>query len=193
LRQMTDMYPALKKQFEDLIQLTDAEFEYISSHFQLMKFKKHSIILQPGDMVKYEYLVVNGLIKTFMIDNTGKEHIWQFAMENWWVSDYYAFHNQSLSSFTIQCLEDVELLCISYTDRDKLCLEMHNFERFCRLKITSGFFSQQKRIMALLQNDAQSRYQQLLEQYPSLFQRVPKTLIAAYLGVSRETLSRLSH
>jgi CRP/FNR family cyclic AMP-dependent transcriptional regulator len=126
-----------------------------------------------------------------MIDNTGKEHIWQFAMENWWVSDYYAFHTSSSSTFSIQCLEDTEVLCISYADREKLCQQMHSFERFCRLKVTAGFFSQQNRIMALLQDDAQSRYQQLLEQYPLLFQRVPKAQIAAYLGVSRETLSRL--
>ncbi|SFE09119.1 cAMP-binding domain of CRP or a regulatory subunit of cAMP-dependent protein kinases [Chitinophaga sp. CF118] len=185
------MYPALRKHFENLVQLTDAEFEYISSFFQVKQFKKHSIILQPGDIVHYEYFVLKGLIKTFMIDNSGKEHIWQFAMEEWWVSDYYAFQTGGTSSFTVQCLEDVELLCISFADRDKLCLEIHSFERFCRLKITAGFFSQQKRIMALLQNDAQSRYQQLLEQYPSLFQRVPKALIAGYLGVSRETLSRL--
>lgn len=185
------MYPALRKQFEDLIQLTDTEFEYISSHYQVKKFKKHAIILHPGEIVNYEYFVLKGLIKTFMVDNEGKEHIWQFAMEDWWVSDYYAFQTRELSSFTIQCLEDVELLRISYTDRDKLCREMHSMERFSRLKITSGFFSQQKRIMALLQNDAQSRYKQLLDQYPSLFQRVPKALIAAYLGVTRETLSRL--
>ena len=188
---MTEMHAALRKHFEALIPLTDAEFEHISSHFQVKRFKKHSIILQPGDPVMYEYFVFKGLVKTFMLDNNGKEHIWQFAMENWWVSDYYAFHTGGMSSFAIQCLEDVELLCISYVSRDKLCNEMHNFERFCRLKITSGFFSQQKRIMALLQNDAQSRYQQLMEQYPSLFQRVPKALIASYLGVSRETLSRL--
>lgn len=185
------MYPALRKHFEELIELTDAEFEYVSSHFQLKKFKKHSIILQPGDIVKYEYFILKGLMKTFMLDNAGKEHIWQFAMENWWVSDYYAFHTGGTSSFTIQCLEDVEVLCMTYPDRDKLCLEMHKFERFSRLKITAGFFSQQKRIMALLQNDARFRYLQLLEQYPSLFQRVSKALIASYLGVSRETLSRL--
>ena len=185
------MHPALRKHFEELVELTDAEFERISACYQTRKFRKHSIILQPGDTVDHEYFVLKGLLKTFMIDDDGKEHILQFSMENWWVSDYQALHTGVKSSFTIQCLEDVELLYISYADRQRLCDEMHQFERFCRLKITSGFVSMQKRVMALLRNDAQSRYQQLLEQYPSLFQRVPKALIAAYIGVSRETLSRL--
>jgi CRP-like cAMP-binding protein len=185
------MHTALRKHFEELVTLTDVEFERISSVYQVKKFKKHSIILQPGDTVNHEYFVLKGLLKTFMTDDSGKEHILQFAMENWWVSDYQAVYTGSRASFTIQCLEDVELLYISYDDRNRLCAEIHAFERFCRLKTTSGFISMQKRVMALLKNDAHARYQQLLEQYPSLFQRVPKSLIAAYIGVSRETLSRL--
>jgi CRP-like cAMP-binding protein len=185
------MHPALRKHFEELVKLTDAEAEHIGACYHLKKFKKHSIILQPGDTVSHEYFVLKGLLKTFVIDDSGKEHILQFSMENWWVSDYTALHTDGRSSFIIQCLEDVELLYISYADRQRLCDEIHQFERFCRLKITSGFVSMQKRVMALLKNDAQSRYQQLLEQYPTLFQRVPKALIAAYIGVSRETLSRL--
>lgn len=185
------MYTALRKHFEELIELTDSEFEYIASFFQFRKFKKHATIVQPGDVVNYEYFVIKGLLKTFMVDDDGKEHIWQFAMENWWVSDYQAFHTRERASFNIQCLEDAELLYLSLADRNRLCAEMHKFEHFSRMKITSGFLSMQKRVMALLKNDAQSRYRQLLEQYPMLFQRVPKSLIAAYLGVSRETLSRL--
>jgi CRP/FNR family transcriptional regulator, cyclic AMP receptor protein len=188
---MTAMAPALRQHFEELTSLTDAEYERVLSFFQLKKFKKHSIIVQPGDTVKYEYFVLKGLIKTFMIDDAGKEHIWQFAMENWWATDYSAYLTGQPSSFIVQCLEDVEVLCLAHTDRELLCRQIHSFEHFWRMKVTSGFLSQQKRIMALLQNDAQSRYQQLLEQYPSLFQRVPKAQIAAYLGVSRETLSRL--
>ncbi|QHS62235.1 Crp/Fnr family transcriptional regulator [Chitinophaga agri] len=185
------MYPALKKHFAELAELTDAEFERIATCFSEKRFKKHSIILQPGDAVSHEYFVQKGLLKTFLLDDNGKEHILQFSMENWWVSDYQALHTGLASSFYIQCLEDVELLYISYEDRRRLCDEIHQYERFCRLKVTAGFISMQNRVMALLKNDAQSRYQQLLNQYPTLFQRVPKALIAAYLGVSRETLSRL--
>lgn len=185
------MYPALRKHFAELADLTDAEYERIVSCFKEKRFKKHAIILHQGDPVNHEYFVLKGLLKTYLVDDNGKEHILQFSMENWWVSDYQAMHTGTPSSFIIQCLEDVELLYMSYDDRKRLCDEIHQYERFCRLKVTSGFISMQNRVMALLKNDAQSRYQQLLNQYPTLFQRVPKAMIAAYLGVSRETLSRL--
>jgi len=181
----------LRTHITSMVELSNKEWDYVWPHFQFKKFKKHSVIIQTGDAVKQEYFVLKGLIKTFSIDDEGKEHILQFAMENWWVSDYFAFNYQSESSFMIQCLEDTEVLALSYTDRMKLCDKLHVYERFCRMKTTTGFLSQQKRIMALLQNNAQSRYLQLTEQYPSLLQRVPKVMIAAYLGVTRETLSRL--
>jgi CRP-like cAMP-binding protein len=186
------MKTVLRKHFEELVALTDSEFDYIFKHFQVKKFKKHSIITQPGELMEHEYFVVKGLLKTSLEDEKGKEHILQFAMENWWVSDYQALHTQELTSFSIECLEDSELLCISSVNKNKLCLELHTFERFCRLKTTTGFLHLQKRIMLLLKSDAHARYLQLFEQYPALFQRVPKSLIASYLGVSRETLSRFS-
>lgn len=188
---MTEALSILRAHLQELITLTDGEFEYLCSHFQPKKYKKHTIILHPGDRVHNEYFVVKGLLKTFLTDEDGKEHIWQFAMENWWVSDYQALHHQTPATFAIQCLEEVTLLQLSYSDRNKLCSEMHKFEHFSRMKVTSGFLNMQNRVMALLKNDAQSRYQQLLQQYPTLIQRVPKALIASYIGVSRETLSRL--
>jgi len=87
-------------------------------------------------------------------------------------------------------LEDSTLLCLTATNKKKLCDELHKIEHFFRIKTGSGYVSLQQRILSLLNNDARSRYNELLAQYPSLFQRVPKVLIAAYLGVSRETLSR---
>ncbi|WP_442588074.1 Crp/Fnr family transcriptional regulator [Pedobacter sp. AW31-3R] len=176
----------------EMVELTDEEFGYIASHFKVRKFRKHAIICHPGDLVTTEYFVVKGLLKTSVMDDHGKEYILQFAMENWWVSDYNALHSHEPAEFSIACLEDTVLLVLSIADRQKLSAELHKFETFFSLKTTSGFINLQKRVMALLKNDAHSRYKQLFAQYPTLFQRVPKSLIAAYLGVTRETLSRLS-
>lgn len=186
------MYSSLRHHFEEFISLTDEEFKYVCSFFQHTKFDKHSILIQPGALVQHEYFIVNGLVKTALNDDNGKEHILQFAMEGWWVSDYQALNTGERSSFKIQCIEDVQAFYLSVADKNQLCFEMHKIEHFFRLKTTSGFLSLQKRVMALMKNDALSRYNQLYEQYPGLFQRVTKSMIAAYLGVSRETLSRLN-
>ncbi|MFZ6013849.1 MAG: Crp/Fnr family transcriptional regulator [Bacteroidota bacterium] len=183
----------LQKHIEEIIpNLTDEEFQYVLSHFTPVKRKKHQFIVQAGQEVKYDYWVIKGCLKAFFIDAEGKEHILQFAMENWWITDYNAYHNKIKSSIFIDCIEDCELLSISLNDYEKLCREMHKMEHFWSVKSKYGYIALQKRILSLLKNTAQERYEQLLEQYPQLFQRVPKKMIASFLGVSRETLSRFN-
>jgi len=114
-------------------------------------------------------------------------------MENWWITDYNALHNNVKSTIFITCIEDSELLCLSLQNYEKLCREFHFIEHFFATKTKKGYIALQKRILSLLKNSAQERYEQLLEQSPLLLQRVPKKMIAAYLGVSRETLSRFHH
>ena len=186
------MSEALRQHIEKITPVSDQEFDYILSHFTSRKLKKHQFLIQEGEPVPNDYFVLKGLLKASYINDEGKEHILQFAMEDWWVSDYHAYANQTKAMLNIDCLEDVELLCLSLTNREKLCSELHKIEHFFRVKVNGGFLASQRRILSLLNNNAGERYNLLLNQYPSLFQRVPKTLIASYLGVSRETLSRLS-
>lgn len=101
-----------------------------------------------------------------------------------------AFITGSPATINVSCLEPSEVLYISYEDREELCRQLHVMANFFRIKSNKGYVSLQQRILSLMQNSAEERYQQLISQYPQLIQRVPKTLIAAYLGVSRETLSR---
>jgi CRP-like cAMP-binding protein len=182
----------LRSHIEKTTILTDAEFDYILTHFTSKKLKKHQFLLQEGESVTHEYLVVSGLMKAYHTDANGKEHIIQFAMEDWWITDYQAYFSQTKSSLYIDCIEPVELLCLSFENRTKLCSELHKFEHFFLVKTTGGYTALQRRILSFLNSSAKERYEKLLEQYPSLFQRVPKALIASYLGVSRETLSRFS-
>ncbi|POY37349.1 Crp/Fnr family transcriptional regulator [Solitalea longa] len=182
----------LRKHFEKITPLTDQEFDYILSHFTTKKLKKHQYLIQEEDTVTNDYFVVKGLLKASHIDKEGKEYIMQFAMEDWWITDYQAYFSQTTATLHINCIEDSELLCLSLQNRDKICSELHKIEHFFRRKSNLGYVALQRRILSLLNSSAKERYEQLLLQYPSLFQRVPKTLIASYLGVSRETLSRLS-
>jgi CRP-like cAMP-binding protein len=182
----------LRQHFEKITPLSDQEFEYLLAHFTRRKLKKHQFLLQEGDAVNHDYFVTKGLLKAYFVNDEGKEHILQFAMEDWWVTDYQAYFSQTAATLNIDCIEDVEVLALSLQNRDKICAELHKVEHFFRRKSNAGYVALQRRILSLLNYNAKERYEQLLTLYPSLFQRVPKTLLASYLGVSRETLSRFS-
>ena len=181
----------LRSHIEKIVPLSDEEFALVASYFVERSLKKHQFLVQESAQIPYEYWVVSGLLKVSQIDSSGKEHILQFAMEDWWVSDYQAFFLHKEATLSITCLEDCQLLAISYEDKEKLCDELPKINTFVRKKSNMGYVALQKRILSLLSNDARTRYEQFLELYPSLLQRLPKSLIASYLGVSRETLSRL--
>ena len=182
----------LRQQIERIIQITDTEFDYILSHFTIKKFKKHQFVIQLGEGVPNDYFVLSGCLKSYFTDHNGKEHILQFGMPDWWITDYQAYYNQSKATINIDCIEETELLCLSYVNREKLCAEIHKVEHFFRKKTNKRNVALQQRILSLLSNNAKEKYDHLLHLYPQLFQKVPKQLIAAYLGVTRETLSRFS-
>jgi CRP-like cAMP-binding protein len=186
------MHEKLRTHIEKIVPLTDAEFELICSHFVTKKFKKHQFLIQEGQAVKYHYFIVSGLLKLVYTDATGKQHIVSFAMEDWWESDFYAYYTRTEATMSLECLEDTEVLCLSLDDYKKLCDNLQKMERFFLEKANFGFLGAQRRIISWLTSNAKERYEQLVRQYPALVQRVPKSQLAAYLGVSRETLSRLS-
>ncbi|PWG78748.1 Crp/Fnr family transcriptional regulator [Pararcticibacter amylolyticus] len=186
------MSKELREHIEAITRLTDDEFEYIISHFTVKKLKKHRFLVQADEPVTNDFWVRKGLLIAYYSNDQGKEHIMQFAMEDWWITDYQAYFNQSKATLNVVCLEDTEVLCLSLHNREKICRELHKIEHFFRRKSNAGYIALQKRILTFLDSSAKERYEQFLMQYPSLLQRIPKTLIASYLGVSRETLSRLS-
>lgn len=182
----------LRAHIEKIVSISDEEFEFISSCFTTKKYKKHQFLIQEGEAVSCNYFVIKGLLKLVYTDDTEKEHIVGFAMEDWWETDFKAFYTQTKATMSLECIEDTEVLCLSLGDYRRLCVTLPKLEHFFLEKAYFGFISAQQRIISSMTSSTKERYQQLLKQYPSLIQRVPKSLLAAYLGVSRETLSRLS-
>ncbi len=186
------MSQLLRKNIELISPLTDNEFEYILSHFEYRKLKKHAFLVQEGNDVRCEYFVLKGCLKAFITDDdTGKDFIFQFCAEDWWVTDREAFFKKTKATHNIDCLEDCELLGITLANREKLAFEMHKYEHFLVMKANFGYISLLKRIQSMIMGDAKKRYEQFIEYYPQFYKRIPKSLIASYLGISRETLSRL--
>ncbi|KPH13208.1 Crp/Fnr family transcriptional regulator [Chryseobacterium sp. ERMR1:04] len=186
------MLNTLRTHIEKLVPLTDEEFTLVSSYFTAKKYKKHQFLIQEGEDVHYNYFVVKGLLKLVYTDESLKEYIVGFAMEDWWESDFQAFYTKTKATMSLECVEDTEVLCLQLDDYRKLCAALPKIEHFFLEKASFGFIAAQQRIISTMTSSIKERYNQLLEKHPSLIQRVPKSLLAAYLGVSRETLSRLS-
>lgn len=186
------MQEKLRNHIEAIVSLTPDEFSLVYSLFSTKRLKKNQFLFKEGDAVKDAYFVVSGLLKLIYSDDAGKAHIISFAMENWWESDFQAYFNKSKASMSLQCIEDTTVLCISLENYYRMCDQVLKMQTFLIKMSNAGFIASQQRIISLLTTSAKERYDQLLSQYPVLFQRVPKTQLALYLGVSRETLSRLS-
>ncbi|RQO74339.1 Crp/Fnr family transcriptional regulator [Pedobacter sp. KBW06] len=174
-------------------ELTDEQFDYFFSLFELRKFKKGQVIISEGSLVDHEYFVIYGCLKSFFINEELKMFILQFAMPTWWASDFEALYNGTKAKIALDCISDAEVLCLSNANREKICREIHSVEHFFRWRTNKGYVASQKRLLSFMNNNVKFRYEELLKLYPELYNMVPKNLIAAYLGVSRETLSRLYH
>lgn len=186
------MQQKLREHIEKIVPLTDDEFAFVLSHFTIKSYKKREFLIREGKSVKYSYFVVSGLLMLIHNDESGKQHIVSFAMEDWWESDFLAYHTQTKATMSLQCLEDTDVFCLSLEGYQKLCAGLQKMEHFFLRKANGGHIGSQQRILSFLTSNAKERYEQLLKRYPSLIQRVPKSLLASYLGVSRETLSRLA-
>ena len=182
-----------KNHLEQYTLLTDQEFEQILRYFSHKKLKKNEYLVQSDQLVDHTYWIKNGLLISTFLDAKGKDHIIQFAIEKCCITDQQAFYNQTRSTFNIVCVEDSEALCLSYANRERLCADIPKMETFFRKKANDSFVKQQKRLLTYMTSEAKERYDLLLQEYPGLVQRVPKKILAAYLGVTRETLSRFRH
>lgn len=181
----------LRQHIEKITSLTDEELDYIKTFFTKKRVLKNQFLLHEGDEVKYEFVVLSGLYKVSFLDEQGKEYIIQFAQDDWWMSDYQAFFQEKKATVFIECIEAGEVLVSTLETREKLSAEFHKMEHFYRVKLTNAYVAMQQRIKIFLCSTPQEKYEDFIKLYPDLAQRLPKRLIAEYLGVSRETLSRL--
>lgn len=186
------MQDILRRHIEKVVSLTDEEFAHISLCFKSKALKKREYLFKQGDDVNYMYFVVSGLLMLSYQESPTKQHVVSFALEDWWETDQHAFFNRKKATMSLQCLEKATVLCIGIDDFNKLCSGLRKFEHFFFEKAKRGYIASQQRILSFITSNARERYEKLIELHPALLQRVPKTLLASYLGVSRETLSRLS-
>ena len=185
------MYELLYKKISELISVSEEEFNFCKTLFVPKKLRKRQYLLQEGDVCKYNTFVSKGLLRSYTIDNKGTEHILQFAFEGWWIGDIYSFLTEKPSNFNIEALEDCELLLITKPSMDTLLEKAPKFERYFRILIQNNLIATQRRLMGTLSETAEQKYINLIDHFPGCLNRVPQHMIASYLGITRETLSRI--
>lgn len=185
------MFQFFHKKVTKTISITDEEFEFAKTLFLPKKLRKKHFLLQEGELCKYTAFVEKGLLRSFTIDEKGNEHILQFSLNGWWIADLYSFFTEEPSDFNIESLEDSELLLITKPSWDILLKEVPAFERYFRILIQNNLIVTQKRLLGSFSETAEEKYRKLLRDFPDIVQRVPQHMVASYLGITRETLSRI--
>ncbi len=173
------------------VNLTADVEAFLTSKVSYRKYLKGQYIVQQGDVCKYECFVISGCTKTFFVDEEGQEHIIMFAIEDWWASDLGSFITQTPADFSVQCIENTEFIMFSNDDIEDLYSEIPKLERFFRLIIERAFVASQKRLIRNFSLSAKDRYLYFKKQYPKIDQRIPQYMIASYLGVTKEFLSKI--
>jgi len=152
---------------------------------------KGEVLIREGQTVSKTFFVTHGSLRSFCIDKEGKEHTLQFAIKDWWISDFMAIYNNEPASLTVECISDSAVIEFNAQKLNEIYLRFPEFEPFQRKNLERHVVSLHKRILNQLQLTALERYNLFLEQYPNIEQHVPNYHIASYLGITQQSLSRV--
>jgi CRP-like cAMP-binding protein len=185
------MFELLYKKISSVIPVSEEEFAYFKTLFVLKKLRKRQYFLQEGDVCKYQAFVKQGLLRSYTVGEKGNERILQFASEGWWIADLSSYLTNEPSSLNIDALEDAELLLLTKPSWEEAMKKLPALEHYFRIIIQNHLVSTQKRLLQSLSETAEEKYNRFLATYPDCVQRVPQHMVASYVGVTPETVSRI--
>lgn len=172
-------------------QLSDEDLARFEGLLRRKSIRKKDILIQEGVLCPYLYFVETGALYSFLTAESGEAQVVQFALEGAWISDLYSFFSEKPALFTVEALEDCQLLVLDKSGFETAVDRIPNFERFFRILIQQAYVHAQYRIARAFSADAEQRYCELVERYPNIIQRVPQFLIASFLGIKPQSLSRI--
>lgn len=185
------MFEQLGKIIQKSIALSPEQLQSITHYFIPKKLRKRQYMQNAGDVSKYMVFVEKGLLRSFSVDETGHEHVMQFATEGWWIADMASYLSGEDSIYNIEALEDSELLLMTKASMDKLINDIPAMERYFRLLMQENIVALQRRLRVVQTHSAEETYLKFMEARPDLVTRAPQQYIALYLGITPETLSRV--
>ncbi|MFT5748740.1 MAG: CRP-like cAMP-binding protein [Paraglaciecola sp.] len=181
----------LIKKIKSSIQLSLEAEEYLFSISKKKTFDKGAVLIRQGQNVNKIFFVTDGCLRSYCTDRNGKEHTLQFAVKNWWISDYIAIHNNEYATLTVECLKESSVIEFNAKKLNGILTLFPEYEPFQRNLLERHVVSLHKRILNQLQLTASERYTLFLKQYPDIEQFSRNYHIASYLGITQESLSRI--
>ncbi len=185
------MYKQLFESIHEIVSLTDDEWELCKNSFRPKRMLKRQFLLQEGDVCRDLAFVETGALYSYTVDSDGNKHVIRFAFEGWWMANLHSFFTGKPTRLNIEVLEECELLLLDRDNHEKLLDEVPAYERYHRIIVQNAYVAIQQRVENALGLTAEEKYERLLEQNPEFLNRVPLNLVASYLGVTPETLSRV--
>ncbi len=155
------------------------------------KVKRRQFIEQPGFICNHQSHIVKGALRSYFITPDGNEHTIALAIDDWWISDFYSYTSRTPATLFVEALEDSTIQQIGYEDTEMICKDYPVFERFFRLVAQKAFAYSQRRVLSNLGKTAEERYLEFDQMYPKITQRVPQYMLASYLGMTPEFLSKI--
>lgn len=173
------------------VTLTGAEKISIQQFFTPRNLLKKQFLVQEGEYCKYFAFLSKGLMRSYSVDDKGIEHMNFFAVEGWWITDMYGFSTGQKAIFNVDAIEDSELLLISKEHFETMLLQIPVMDRYFRMLFQNSILSKEFRLVSHTSHTAEEKYQHFVKNNPHLVNRIPQTMIASYLGITPETLSRI--
>ncbi|GAB0156666.1 Crp/Fnr family transcriptional regulator [Chryseobacterium sp. Alg-005] len=180
-----------KAHLDKFITVNDEEYASILSFFQVQEVKKKQNLMLDGDVCKNMYFVVKGCLRKFFTNEKGVEQTTEFAIENWWITDTFAYERQIQSDFCIQAVEKSSVLVIDLPTQELLLKKHPIMERYFRMIYQRAYAASERRIRYLYEMSREELYVNFSTQYPWFIQRIPQYLIASFLGFTPEYLSEI--
>ena len=181
----------LFESIEKYISLSSSEKRLIEEKVRERKLNKGQFLVHEGAVCRATAFVNKGSLRTYFIDLKGQEHIVQFAIEGWWISDFSSFIMQTPATLCVQAIEESSILEFPYDNLEMLYGTVPVLERYFRLITQRAYVSFQQRVIQNISMSAEDRYLAFQTKFPKLELRIPQKLIASYLGISAEFLSKI--
>ncbi|MDT3404567.1 Crp/Fnr family transcriptional regulator [Mucilaginibacter terrae] len=185
------MIDVLLKHISEKVTLSEQDKALMSNYFVPKRLRKRQYLLQEGDVCKNITFVSKGLLRTYNVDDNGDEHMSVFGWEGWWISDFNSFLTGVPAMFNIDAIEDSEVLLLSRENYEAITLAIPVMDRYFRILYQNSIVTKERRLMSSVTDTAEEKYLRLSQSNPDMIERIPQNLIASYLGIAPETLSRI--